>query len=91
MSLDTSYSAFVMAMERVEQRLRTVTAALDAARIPYAVIGGNAVATWVAQVDPAATRTTKAVDLLITEAVRAALPVDLRARLDEIARSLDAD
>jgi hypothetical protein len=60
-----SYRAFVMAMDRVERRLRTVTAALDAAGIRYAVIGGNAVACWVAKADPAATRTTKDVDLLV--------------------------
>jgi hypothetical protein len=54
-----------MAMERVEQRLRKVTAALDAAGIRYAVVGGNAVAVWVAKADPAATRTTKDVDLLV--------------------------
>jgi hypothetical protein len=52
-------------MERIEQRLRKVTAALNAAGIRYAVIGGNAVATWVAKADPAATRTTKDVDLLV--------------------------
>ncbi|MBN1417677.1 MAG: nucleotidyltransferase family protein [Planctomycetes bacterium] len=56
-----------MAMDRVERRLRRVTAALDAAGIPYAVIGGNAVAAWVAGVDPAATRTTRDVDLLVVE------------------------
>ena len=60
-----SYRAFVMAMEQVERRLRKVTAALDAAGIRYAVIGGNAVALWVAKADPAATRTTKDVDLLV--------------------------
>lgn len=59
------YSGFIMAMDRVEQRLRKVTRALDDAGIPYAVIGGNAVAAWVSRVDPAATRATKAVDLLV--------------------------
>lgn len=54
-----------MAMDRIEQRLHRVTAALDAAQIPYAVVGGNAVAVWVAKADPAATRTTKDVDLLV--------------------------
>jgi hypothetical protein len=54
-----------MAMERIERRLRQVTAALDAAGIRYAVVGGNAVALWVAKADPAATRTTKDVDLLV--------------------------
>lgn len=55
-----------MAMERIEKRLRRVTAALDAAHIPYAVVGGNAVAVWVAKANPAATRTTKDVDLLVS-------------------------
>ncbi len=57
-----------MAVDRVEKRLRRVTAALDAAGIPYAVVGGNAVATWVARVDPSATRATKDVDLLVQRA-----------------------
>jgi len=60
-----SFSAYCMAMERVERRLRKVTAALNAGGIRYAVIGGNAVAVWVAKVDPAATRTTVDVDLLV--------------------------
>ncbi len=54
-----------MAVDRVERRLRRVTAALDAAGIAYAVIGGNAVASWVARVDPSATRATRDVDLLV--------------------------
>jgi hypothetical protein len=66
-----------MAMERVERRLKEVTAALDDAGIPYAVVGGNAVAAWVATIDPAATRTTKDVDILVR-----------RADLGEITRAL---
>jgi Uncharacterised nucleotidyltransferase len=54
-----------MAMDRVEQRLRRVTGALEQAGIGYAVVGGNAVAAWVARVDPAATRATKDVDILV--------------------------
>ena len=57
-----------MAMQRIEERLNRVTAALDAAGVAYAVVGGNAVAAWVASVDPAATRTTKDVDLLVRKA-----------------------
>jgi len=53
-----------MAVDRVERRLRRVTAALDAAGIRYAVIGGNAVAAWIGRVDPSATRATKDVELL---------------------------
>ena len=42
----TSFRDYVMAVDRVEKRLRKVTAALDAAGVKYAVIGGNAVAAW---------------------------------------------
>ena len=71
-----------------EQRLRAArtmleqsqgrdAAALDARRIPYAVVGGHAVAAWVSRIDPAAVRTTVDVDLLVSrsdfEAVKAAL------------------
>jgi hypothetical protein len=57
-----------MAIDRVQRRLMRVTAALDAASIPYAVVGGNAIASWVARVDPAATRATKDVDVLVRRA-----------------------
>jgi hypothetical protein len=38
---------------------------LNAAGVPYAVIGGNAVATWVATIDIESTRQTKDVDILL--------------------------
>jgi hypothetical protein len=55
----------VSAVERVRDRLARATAALDAAGVPYAVIGGNAVAAWVATVDPGAVRNTQDVDVLL--------------------------
>jgi hypothetical protein len=55
----------VLAVEKVRERLRRSTAALDAAGIPYAVIGGNAVAAWVSKVDPGAARNTVDVDLML--------------------------
>ncbi len=55
----------LMAAEKVKERLRRATRALDAAGVPYAVVGGNAVAEWVARVDEDAVRNTKDVDLLI--------------------------
>jgi hypothetical protein len=55
----------VRAVEKVRERLLRATAALEAAAVPYAVIGGNAVAAWVAQVDEAAVRNTADVDLLV--------------------------
>lgn len=55
----------VTAVERVRDRLRRATVALEVAGVPYAVIGGNAVAAWVATVDPAAVRNTQDVDILL--------------------------
>ena len=67
----------VSAVEKVRERLRRATAALDAAGISYAVIGGNAVAAWVSKVDPGAARNTVDVDLMLNrsdlEAATAAL------------------
>jgi hypothetical protein len=42
-----------------------VTSALENAGIPYAVIGGNAVQLWVAQVDESVVRNTRDVDIII--------------------------
>jgi hypothetical protein len=53
------------AVEKVRDRLLRSTAALEAAGIPYAVIGGNAVMAWVEQVDEAAVRFTQDVDLVL--------------------------
>jgi hypothetical protein len=55
----------LMAAERVKERLRRATRALDAAGVRYAVVGGNAVAEWVARVDEDAVRNTRHVDILI--------------------------
>ena len=58
----------VRAVEKVRDRLRRASAALQAARVPYAVIGGNAVAEWVGRIDQAAVRNTQVVDILIRRA-----------------------
>ncbi len=55
----------LMAAQKVRERLRRATRALDAAGVPYAVVGGNAVAEWVARVDEDAVRNTRDVDILI--------------------------
>jgi hypothetical protein len=64
-NLGMGIALHIMAVERVRQRLWKVTSALDAAGIRYAVVGGNAVASWVGRVDAGATRATKDVDLLV--------------------------
>src|SRR5882672_3045528 len=58
----------VRAVEKVRARLARAAAALEAGGVPYAVIGGNAVASWVAQVDEAAVRNTQDVDILLRRA-----------------------
>ena len=53
------------AVIKVRERLLRATAALNEAGIPYAVVGGNAVASWVATIDEGAVRNTRDVDLLV--------------------------
>lgn len=67
-------------MWRVEELLRKVTETLNRSGVFYAVVGGNAVAAWVATVDEDAVRATKDVDIL---ARRSDLP-DLARVLAEI-------
>jgi hypothetical protein len=60
-----SWERTMTAVEKVRERMLRAAAALEKARVAYAVIGGNAVATWVGKVDEAAVRFTRDVDLLI--------------------------
>jgi len=62
---DFTLDRMVNAVERVRERLARATRALDEAGVAYAVIGGNAVAAWVVQVDEAAVRNTQDVDILL--------------------------
>ena len=55
------------AVELVKQRLDRTCIALRNASVPYAVIGGNAVAAWVATIDDGAVRNTRDVDILLRE------------------------
>ena len=55
----------VRAVERVKERMLRTARVLETAGIPYAVIGGNAVAAWVSRVDEAAVRNTQDVDILL--------------------------
>jgi hypothetical protein len=55
----------VRAVEKVRERLLRATAALGKGSVPYAVVGGNAVAVWVARVDESAVRNTQDVDILV--------------------------
>jgi hypothetical protein len=58
----------VNAVELVRQRLLKASAALRAAGVENAVVGGNAVAAWVATIEQAAVRNTQDVNILIRRA-----------------------
>jgi hypothetical protein len=60
-----SLDRMVSAVEKVRERLMRATSALEAAGVPYAVAGGNAVAAWVSRVDEAAVRNTQDVEILL--------------------------
>lgn len=60
-----SWERMARAVEKVRERLLRATAILEAAGIPYAVVGGHAVAAWVARIDEAAVRITPDVDILL--------------------------
>lgn len=74
---DVSWARMIRAVEMVKERLLRAASALDKAGVPYAVVGGNAVAAWVSRVDEAAVRNTREVDVLLRrsdlEAAKAAL------------------
>ena len=65
------------AVERVRERLWRATAALEQSAVPYAVIGGHAIAASISRVDQTLVRYTRDVDLLVRRAdfarVKAAL------------------
>src|SRR5438477_11452043 len=60
-----SWERMAKAVEKIRERLLRAAAALDRAGVPYAVIGGNAVAAWVSRVDESAVRNTQDVDILL--------------------------
>jgi hypothetical protein len=66
------WKRYTMALDDLADRLQRITMALRSANVPYALVGGQAVALWVATKDAAAVRTTKDVDVLLR---RAELPL----------------
>src|SRR5690606_5644969 len=75
---DVSWERMIRAVEKVRDRLLRATAALKKAGVPYAVVGGNAIAAWVSRVDEAAVRNTQDVDILLRRS-------DLSAAADALA------
>ena len=69
---DALWQRIENAVEVVRDRMRRVVKALNEAEIPYAIIGGNAVQHWVAQVDESVVRNTRDVDIILNESDLAA-------------------
>ncbi len=83
-----AWERMVTAVEKVRERLRRAARALEGAGIPYAVVGGNAVAAWVGEVDDAAVRNTPDVDILLRRA-DLQLAKDALEAVDFIYRDID--
>jgi hypothetical protein len=62
---DSTLDRMVQAVDRVRSRLTRAVSALNAARIPYAIVGSSAVAAQIAKVDESAVRFTNDVDILL--------------------------
>ncbi len=62
---EISLERMVRAVEKVRNRLLRAAKALEEAKVPYAVAGGNAVAAWVARIDESAVRNTQDVDIIL--------------------------
>lgn len=62
---EISWERMIRAVEKIKERLQRSVTVLEGAGIPYAVVGGNAVAAWVSRVDEAAVRNTRDVDILL--------------------------
>jgi len=60
-----SWERMEQGIAQVRRRLERATEALATANVPYAIVGGNAVAAWVSRVDAAAVRNTRDVDILL--------------------------
>lgn len=60
-----SWTRKAQGIEDVKNRLERAAADLAKSGVPYAVVGGNAVAAWVSRVDAAAVRNTRDADILL--------------------------
>lgn len=60
-----AWEKHILSLDDVTRRLDRITETLEKSGVPFALVGGQAVAMWVATIDPAAVRTTKNVDILL--------------------------
>jgi hypothetical protein len=60
-----AWERMVTAVEKVRERLRRATQALEEAKVPFSVAGDQAVASWLSEIDAAAVRNAPDVDILV--------------------------
>lgn len=77
---EVSWERMSNSVEKVRARLLRVSHALERGGLPYAIVGGNAVAAWVSRVDESAVRNTRDVDVLLR-----------RDSFAEVIRALEAE
>ena len=77
---EATWERMIRAVEKVRERCARTVRILETAGIPYAVVGGHAVANWVASIDEGSVRNTRDVDILIR-----------RADLDSVKSAMEAD
>lgn len=87
----TGWEKSLMAADRVRERAIRAAATLAVAGIPYAVVGGNAVAEYVGRVDEGAIRNTRDVDILLRREDFEAAKVAMEAAGFVYAKLLDVD
>src|SRR3954451_24203239 len=76
---DATWERMIRAVEKIRERCDRTARALETASVPYAVIGGNAVANWGASIDEGSVRNTRDVDILIRRADLEAAKVAMAA------------
>jgi len=86
-----SLDRMVRAVEKVRQRLLRAVNVLESAQIPYAIVGGNAVAAWVSRIDEAAVRNTQDVDILVQRSDMTRLKVAFESAGFVYGQSLDVE
>jgi hypothetical protein len=64
---DCFWKSIGESIDRAEARLMKVVQVIESSVVPYAIVGGNAVRIYVAQVDKATVRATNVVDILIRQ------------------------
>lgn len=62
---NATWERMIRAVQKVKERCARAVRALEAGGVTYAVVGGHAVASWVASVDETLVRNTRDVDILI--------------------------